>query len=419
MTNNTEIKTKEYAFVLDNKGDKLSPTNINKAWILIRKQKAILIQKYPMVIQLKKEIKKEEQDESDFVCGIDDGSKHVGIAIIQKCKTHSKPIFKGTIEQRQDVKRLLDTRRGYRRYKRNHKRYRPARFDNRSNSKRNNRIAPSILQKRQATLRVINRISKYINISEYHLEDVAIDIRALTEGHKLYRWQYQKSNRLDENIRKAAIFRDNCKCQECGKSNSVLEVHHIVPKRLNGSSNLRNLITLCSACHDKTEGREEKYIKHYQDMINGENIRFDYAQHVMQGKTYLRNELSKLGELVLTTGGDTANKRIDWDIEKSHSNDAIVINDLTVSNKDCCIKDWMIKPMRRKSKANVEGVNGFKHRDLIKYTKKNGDSYIGYITAMYPEKKQCNITTTEGKILKRYGIKSCNLLWRFNKIFWF
>jgi hypothetical protein len=41
-----------------------------------------------MVIQLKKEINKKEQDESDFVCGIDDGSKHVGIAIIQKCKTH-------------------------------------------------------------------------------------------------------------------------------------------------------------------------------------------------------------------------------------------------------------------------------------------------------------------------------------------
>jgi len=75
--------------------------------------------------------------------------------------------------------------------------------------------------------------------------------------------------------------------------------------------------------------------------------------------------------------------------------------------------------MRRKSKAKIEQLNGFKRRDLIKYTKKNGDSYIGYITAMYPEKKQCNITTTEGKILKRYGIKSCNLLWRFNKIYWF
>ena len=28
-------------------------------------------------------------------------------------------------------------------------------------------------------------------IEEYHLEDVAIDIRAMTDGHKLYKWQYQ------------------------------------------------------------------------------------------------------------------------------------------------------------------------------------------------------------------------------------
>jgi len=415
MTNNQ----KEFAFVLDIKGNKLAPTNTNKAWILIRKNKAILINKYPMAIQLKREVKINIKDESEFVCGIDDGSSHVGIAIIQKCKTKNKVIFKGTIEQRQDVKHLIDIRRGYRRYKRNHKRHRPARFNNRSSSKRNNRIAPSIKQKKDSTLRVINRLNKYINITGYHLEDVAIDIRALTEGKKLYRLQYQKSNRLDENIRKAVILKDGCKCQECGKSNCVLEVHHIVPRRLHGADILDNLITLCSSCHQETEGKEELFIKKYQDMINGKNIRFDYAQHVMQGKTYLRNELMKLGELVLTTGGDTANKRIDWNIEKSHSNDAIVITDLNVNQNDCDIKEWIIKPMRRKTKANIEECLGFKHRDLIKYTKKNGESYIGYITALYSEKKQCNITTIDGKILKRYGIKSCNLLWRFIKIYWF
>lgn len=206
---------------------------------------------------------------------------------------------------------------------------------------------------------------------------------------------------------------------ECGKTNCVLEVHHIVPKRLSGKNNQDNLIALCSSCHDKTEGQEEKFIKHYQDMINVKNIRFDYAQHVMQGKNWLRNELSKLKKLVLTTGGDTANKRIDLDIDKSHSNDALVITDLIVNSELCDIKDWIIKPMRKKSKANVEEVLGFKHRDLIKYTKKNGESYTGYITALYPKKKQCNITTIENKILKRYGIKSCKLLWRFNKIYWF
>jgi len=197
----------EYCFVLDRDSRKLSPTKVNKGWYLIRKQRAELVSKYPMVIRLKKEVIDDEQDDSHFVCGIDDGSIHVGIAIVQQCKTKNKPIFKGVIEQRQDVKHLIDVRRGYRRYKRNEKRYRPVRFDNRSNSKRNNRIAPSIKQKKDAILRVINQLNKWINISEYHIEDVAIDIRALTEGHKLYKCQYQKTNRLDENLRKAAFER--------------------------------------------------------------------------------------------------------------------------------------------------------------------------------------------------------------------
>ncbi|PRX19664.1 HNH endonuclease [Orenia metallireducens] len=410
--------TKNYAFVIDKNGKSLAPTNINKAWILIRKKKATLANKYPMLIQLNYEVEEDKQ-ECQFICGIDDGSNHVGIAIVQKCKTRNKAVFKGTIEQRKDVKGLIDTRRGYRRYKRSHKRYRQPRFDNRSSSTRKGRVAPSILQKKEAIIRVINKLKKWINITEFHLEDVAIDIRALTEGKKLYKWQYQKSNRLDENIRKAVILRDKCKCMECAKSNCMLEVHHIVPKRLQGANSLSNLITLCSKCHDKTKGIEEKYIEHYQKMIDGNNVRFDYAQHVMQGKTWLRKELSKLGKLILSTGGDTANKRIDWNIEKSHSNDAIVVADLKVNNDECDIKDWIIKPMRRKSKTKVEELKGFRHRDLVKYTKRNGESYIAYITALYPNKKQCNMTTIEGKVLKRYGVKPLKLLWRFNKIYWF
>ncbi len=94
----------EYCFVLDSKGKKLSPTKVNKGWYLIRKKRAFLVDKYPMVIQLTKEVKdEEEEDESQFVVGIDDGSKHVGIGIVQKCKTKNKLVFKGTIELRQDV----------------------------------------------------------------------------------------------------------------------------------------------------------------------------------------------------------------------------------------------------------------------------------------------------------------------------
>ena len=405
-----------YAFVLDTNGKQLAPTKEQKAWYLIRKKRATLVSKYPMVIQLNKEIPDEEICKDEVRCGIDDGGKHVGIALVQKCQTKNKVLFKGTIEQRDDVKHLMDVRRGYRKYHRYHKRYRQARFNNRSSSKRKGRIAPSILQKRQATLRVINQLNKWINITNYWLEDVSIDIRALTDGYKSYGWQYQKSNRLDENIRKAVILRDGCKCMECGKSNCKLEVHHIKPKRINGSNTLGNLITLCQKCHQKTEGKEEQYMQRYFNMLkSSDDKNLDYASHVMIGKTWLREQLSMLGLLYLTSGGDTANKRIDWNIAKSHSNDAICITDLQPDS--CDVKEWTIKPMRRQSKAKTDSVLGIKHRDLVEYTYKNGETHRGYVTALYPSLNVISFQS-KTKYCVKVNAKKCKLLWRFNKIYW-
>ena len=405
-----------YAFVLDANGKQLAPTKEQKAWYLIRKKRATLVSKYPMVIQLNKEIPDNEICTNEIRCGIDDGGLHVGVALVQKCQTKNKVLFKGTIEQRNDVKHLMEVRRGYRRYHRYHKRYRQARFNNRSSSKRKGRIAPSILQKRQATIRVINQLNKWVNITNYWLEDVSINIRALTDGYKSYSWKYQKSNRLDENIRKAVILRDGCKCMECGKSNCKLEVHHIKPRRLNGSNTLSNLITLCEKCHQKTEGKEEQYMKYYFDILeSSDNKNLNYAQHVMIGKVWLREQLSMLGILYLTSGGDTANKRIDWSIDKSHSNDAICIADLQPNS--CDVKEWTIKPIRRQTKAKTDSVLGIKHRDLVEYTYKNGETHRGYVTALYPDLKALNFQSPT-KHCKKVNARKCRLLWKYSKIYW-
>lgn len=408
----------KYCFVLDADGKPLSPTKEVKGWYMVRKGKAKLVSKYPMTIKLNRVIPSEEICKDEVRLGIDDGGLHTGIAIIQKCQTKNKVLFKGTIEQRNDVKHLMEVRKGYRRYHRYHKRHRKARFNNRKASKRIGRIAPSILQKRQATMRVIYRLNRWINITSYWLEDVTIDIRALTDGYKPYRWQYQKSNRLDENIRKAVILRDGCKCKECGKSNTVLEVHHINPKRLNGSNTLGNLITLCSKCHQKTEGVEEQYMQHYFDMLgSSDNKGLNYAQHVMIGKTWLREKLSELGVLHLTTGGDTANKRIDWDIKKSHSNDAICITDLKPDTTD--IKEWTIKPMRRQSKAKTNNVLGIRHRDLIEYHTRTGVYDKGFVTGLHPNGNKLSFKNLVGKDYKKVSAKSCKTIWRYSKIYWY
>lgn len=405
-----------YVFVLDANGKHLSPTKEQKAWFFIRKKRATLVSKYPMVIQLNKEIPDDKICKDEIRCGIDDGGLHTGIALVQKCQTKNKVLFKGVIEQRNDVKHLMDVRRGYRRYHRYHKRYRPARFNNRSSSKKEGKIAPSILQKRQATIRAVAQLNKWINITDYWLEDVAIDIRALTDGFKPYKWQYQKSNRLDENIRKAVILRDGCQCVECGRTNCKLEVHHIKPRRLNGSNALSNLITLCERCHQNTEGREELFMDKYFALLNSSDNKYlNYAQHVMIGKKWLREQLSSLGILHLTNGGDTANKRIDWNIEKFHSNDAICITNLQPDT--CDVKEWTIKPMRRQSKAKADNVLGIKHRDLVEYTFKSGETHRGYVTALYPKQNAINFQSPT-KHCKKVSAKKCRLLWIFNKIYW-
>lgn len=405
----------EYCFVVDKNNRPLAPTKVNKGWYLIRKGRAKLKSKYPMVIQLEKEVEPDDEGKSHIVCGIDDGSSHVGIAIVQKCPSKNKVIFKGTIEQRQDVKHLMDVRRGYRRYHRYHKRYREPRFNNRASSKRINRLAPSIKQKKDSILRVLYQLNKWINIKEYYLEDVAIDIRAMTDGYKPYNWQYQKSNRLDENLRKATILRDGCKCQECGKSNTILEVHHIRAKRFGGANTIGNLITLCSSCHQKTEGKEQEFEERYFTKIKSKPKKLDYAMHVMQGKNYLRKNIKQLGILHLTTGGDTANKRIEWNIEKSHSNDAICITNCFPDS--CNIKEWIIKPMRRKSKAKTNNVLGIKHRDLVEYTYRNGETHKGYVTALYPHLNALNFQSPT-KHCKKVNARKCRLLWKYNKIYW-
>lgn len=405
-----------YVFVLDANGKHLSPTKEQKAWFFIRKKRATLVSKYPMVIQLNREIPDDKICKDEIRCGIDDGGLHTGIALVQKCQTKNKVLFKGVIEQRNDVKHLMDVRRGYRRYHRYHKRYRPARFNNRSSSKKEGKIAPSILQKRQATIRAVAQLNKWINITDYWLEDVAIDIRALTDGFKPYKWQYQKSNRLDENIRKAVILRDGCQCVECGRTNCKLEVHHIKPRRSNGSNALSNLITLCERCHQNTEGREELFMDKYFALLNSSDNKYlNYAQHVMIGKKWLREQLSSLGILHLTNGGDTANKRIDWNIEKFHSNDAICITNLQPDT--CDVKEWTIKPMRRQSKAKADNVLGIKHRDLVEYTFKSGETHRGYVTALYPKQNAINFQSPT-KHCKKVSAKKCRLLWKFNKIYW-
>lgn len=81
------------------------------------------------------------------------------------------------------------------------------------------------------------------------------------------------------------------------------------------------------------------------------------------------------------------------------------------------MKDWIIKPMRRQSKAKTDNVLGIRHRDLVEYTYRNGEIHQGYVTALYPELKALNFQSAT-KHCKKVNAYKCKLLWKFSKIYW-
>ena len=53
-------------------------------------------------------------------------------------------------------------------------------------------------------------------------------------------------------VRQQALERDNYTCQTCLKKVAE-DVHHIIPRRMNGLDTLNNLISQCGRCHGLIE----------------------------------------------------------------------------------------------------------------------------------------------------------------------
>lgn len=409
--------TNKYCFVLDCDGKSLTPTKENKGWFLIRKGKAILEKKYPMTIRLNKCIEDKDLDKSKIHVGIDDGSKYVGLSIVQEGQKRNKVIFKSTIELRKNVSLKIKVRRGYRQYRRYHKRHRPSRFNNRRNKEF---IAPSIKQKKQSIIRVVKELNKHIRMSNIYLEDVKIDTNSFARGKKLYGKQHSTSYRKDKSKTRYIRERDNNSCRLCGITKGKMEVHHIVPRRLNGSNSPNNQVTLCVKCHLKITGSEEYYIDAFTDIVEIYNLLRD-AMHVMIGKKFLFKELSKITNTISTQSNTTYLLRKEHNVDKTHSNDAYTLIG-KFPLKDTDIEEYRIKIAGRNNRnKRYTSVMGIKHKDLVEYTYTNGKTYRGYVTGLSPNKgKYGGINfTARDKICKGVNASKVKLLWSFTNIYWF
>lgn len=351
------------------------PTTPSKARKLLEKNKAIVVKKIPFTIQL---LIATGETRQDITLGVDAGSKTIGLS----ATTNTKELYSAEIQLRNDIVDLLSCRRQNRRTRRNRLRYRKARFLNRVGSKNKGWLAPSIENKIQTHINIIDKIHKILPITKIIVEVASFDIQKINNP-TISGKDYQRGEQLDFwNVREYVLFRDGHRCHgKIGCKNIDLTVHHIESRKTGGNAP-NNLITLCKSCHkDYHSGKLKLNLK------RGHSFKDAAFMGIMRWSFY--NKLKeKYPNVKMTYGYITKNTRMKNNLPKEHRIDALCI--AGNQNVERLKYYYYIKKVRRHNrqihKANIlKGgikklnqapyiVKGFRLFDKVEYN--NQDCFI-------------------------------------------
>ena len=354
-----------FVYVKNKDNEPLMPCHPAKARKLLKKGKAKVIDRTPFTIQL---LYQADNNIQDVNLGVDAGSKYIGLS----ATTSERELFKAEVELRQDIPKLLESRKSLRRSRRNRKlRHRPARFDNRGQK---GWIAPSIQHKIDCHITMIKKVLSILPVKNIIVETAEFDAHKLKNPHMSGR-EYQNGDAAGfYNVKSAVLHRDNYKCQICGQAHGKLEVHHIQFRSQGGSNSMNNLTTLCSKCHRKVHSGELTFDKKPPS--------FKHQAHMNIMRKKLIQKIQKdFNNVFETFGYLTKYKREKLDMDKSHVNDAFIIS----HNPDAERLDveYLYRKVRRhnrsihKNKPSKGGlrkrnqssyiVNGYRRFDKVKY----------------------------------------------------
>lgn len=313
-------------YVLNKDGQPLMPTSrYGKVRRLLKSNKAKVVKRCPFTIKLMYESTTHTQP---ITLGVDAGSKHIGLS----ATTKDKILYEADVELRNDITKLLSTRREQRCTRRSRKtRYRKPRFDNRKRSDK--WLAPSVQNKINTHLTMVDKVHKILPITNIVVEVASFDIQKI-KNPNIEGVEYQQGERLDFwNVREYVLFRDNHKCQCCrGKSkDKILNVHHIESRKTGGNAP-NNLITLCETCHNAYHKGQIELPKSIKRGMSFKDATF---MGIMRWAFY--NKLKEQYENIsLTYGYKTKNTRITNNLPKEHYIDARCIsgNPAAISNNE-------------------------------------------------------------------------------------
>ena len=359
-------------YVLNQNGQPLMPTSrFGKVRRLLKEGKAKVVRREPFTIKLLYE------PETDVVqecyCGVDTGSKHIGVAVVG----NDKVLYQSQTELRSDIKKKMDRRRAFRRNRRYRKtQYRKPRFLNRRNSIKKDRLPPSVKHKVHAHIDEIEFCKKILPVLDENIIlevsqfDTALMKTPSLIDEKIKKWGYQKGFNYGYSSRRSAILhRDNYTCQCCGKKNCRLEVHHIKFRSNGGTDDEENLITLCADCH---KGVHAGIVVLSKKPKKSKNLK--YATHMSVIRSYL---LQKYPNAIETFGFVTSENRNHLKLEKDHYIDACVIAsgglefkelDVVFYKRRVSKGDYQLtKGIRGEQKLPIGKIYGFRKFDKVKY----------------------------------------------------
>lgn len=359
-------------YVLKQNGQPFMPTaRFGKVRRLLQEGKAKVVRREPFTIKLLYE--PETNVAQECYCGVDTGSKHIGVAVVG----NNKVLYQSQTELRSDIKKKMDRRCAFRRNRRYRKtRYRKPRFLNRRNSIKKDRLPPSVKHKVQAHIDEIEFCKKLLPVLDENIIlevsqfDTALMKNPSLMNKKVKHWGYQKGFNYGYSSRRSAILhRDNYTCQCCGKKNCRVEAHHIVFRSNGGTDDEENLITLCADCH---KGVHAGIVVLSKKPKKSKNLK--YATHMSIIRSYLLQEYPNAIE---TFGFVTSENRNHLNLPKDPYLDACVIASGGLEFKELDVifykrrvskGDYQLtKGIRGEQKLPTGKICGFRKFDKVKY----------------------------------------------------
>lgn len=313
------------------------PCSPRKARVLIKTGAAKTVKRVPFTIQL---LVTTGETKQDVTLGIDSGYQNIGFSAVSE----SKELISGTVVLDNKTKERLDTRRMYRRAKRNKLWYRQPRFLNRS--RKNGWLPPSIERRYQTHLNLINKIKSLLPVSKVRIEVGKFDIQQL-ENPNINSTDYQQGTMYQYRNRIGYLLaREHGTCQYCKKQGGGnWRLHHIWGKE---KDRPEDWALVHEKCHKKLHAKKEEHIlrkqksKSYKDSIFMNIIRRKFRWDLDCRMTY---------------GNYTFQDRVELSLEKTHVNDAFVI--ANGSNQERC-KEFNVIQKRRNNRCLQKNRKGFK-----------------------------------------------------------